>query len=46
LSVGIDVGAAATRAIRNRAAEEAQKAIERNLPRGLGGLFPRRPPGR
>jgi uncharacterized protein involved in outer membrane biogenesis len=46
LSVGIDVGAAATRAIRNRAAEEARKAIERNLPGGLGGLFPRRPPRR
>jgi uncharacterized protein involved in outer membrane biogenesis len=42
LAVNIDVGNAAMRAIRNRAAEEAKKAIERNLPGGLGGLFPKR----
>ena len=39
LAVHVDLGAAAQRAIRNRAAEEAKKAIERNLPGGLGGLF-------
>jgi uncharacterized protein involved in outer membrane biogenesis len=44
LSVRIDVGQAATRALRNRAAEEAKKAIERNLKGGLKGLFPKRPP--
>lgn len=39
LSVRVDVADAATRAIRNRAAEEAKKAIERNVPKGLRGLF-------
>ena len=39
LSVRVDAADAATRAIRNRAAEEAKKAIERNVPRGLRGLF-------
>ena len=39
LSVRVDVADAATRAIRNRAAEEAKKAIERNLPKGIRGLF-------
>jgi uncharacterized protein involved in outer membrane biogenesis len=44
LAVRIDVGEAAKRALRNRATEEAQKVIERNLKGGLKGLFPRRPP--
>jgi uncharacterized protein involved in outer membrane biogenesis len=44
LRVGVDVREAAARAIRNRVAEEAQKAIERNLPGSLKGLFPKRPP--
>ena len=44
LSVRIDLGDAAKRAIRNRAAEEVNKAIERNLKGGLKGLFPKRPP--
>lgn len=44
LAVRLDVGAAATRAIRNRAAEETRKAIERNVPSGLRGLIPKRPP--
>ena len=39
LTVRVDVADAATRAIRNRAAEEAKKAIERNVPKGLRGLF-------
>lgn len=39
LAVRIDVGEAAARAIRNRAAEEAKKAIERSLPKGLRGLI-------
>jgi AsmA-like C-terminal region len=43
LSVRIDVAGAAGRALRNRANEEIQKAIERNLPGGLGGLF-KKPP--
>ena len=43
LSVRIDVAQAAARAARNRATEEVKKAIERNLPGGLGGLF-RKPP--
>ena len=43
LSVQIDVAQAATRALRNRATEELNKAIERNLPGGLGGLF-KKPP--
>jgi hypothetical protein len=43
LSVRIDVARAAGRALRNRANEEIQKAIERNLPGGLGGLF-KKPP--
>ena len=41
LSVGVDVGDVARRAIRNKATEEARKLIEKKLP-GLGGLF-RRP---
>jgi hypothetical protein len=40
--VQIDVTQAAARAARNRAAEELNKAIERNLP-GLGGIFRKRP---
>jgi uncharacterized protein involved in outer membrane biogenesis len=44
LSVRIDVAQVAMRAVRNRAAEEAKKAIERNLPARLRGLFPK-PPG-
>jgi uncharacterized protein involved in outer membrane biogenesis len=44
LSVRIDVAQAASRAIRNRATEELNKAIERNLPGGLRGLFPKKPP--
>lgn len=39
LSLKIDVAQAATRAVKNRANEELNKAIERNLPGGLGGLF-------
>lgn len=39
VSVRIDVADAATRALRNRAAEEAKKAIERNVSKGLRGLF-------
>ena len=39
LSVRVDVADAAARAIRNRAAEEAKKAIERNISKGLRGLF-------
>lgn len=39
LSVRIDVGEAAKRAIRNRATEEVNKAIERNLKGGLKGLL-------
>ena len=46
LSVRIDLGDAAKRAIRNRAAEEVNKAIERNLKGGLKGLIPKRPPSR
>ena len=42
LSVRVDIGKAAERAIRNRAEEEAKKAIKRNLPGGLGGLIPKR----
>ena len=42
LSVRIDMAQVATRALKNRAAEEVNKAIERNLP-GLGGLFKKRP---
>jgi uncharacterized protein involved in outer membrane biogenesis len=44
LSVQIDLGRAAERAIRNRAVEEVEKAIERNLKGALKGLFPKRPP--
>jgi uncharacterized protein involved in outer membrane biogenesis len=43
LAVRVDVADAATRAIRNRATEEINKALERNLPKGLGGLFSRKP---
>jgi uncharacterized protein involved in outer membrane biogenesis len=42
LSVRLDLGAAATRALRNKATEEIDRAIRRNLP-GLGGLFPKKP---
>jgi uncharacterized protein involved in outer membrane biogenesis len=42
LAVRVDVGDVAKRAIRNKAAEEAQKLIDRKLP-GLGGLFRRKP---
>ena len=42
LSVRVDVGDMALRAMRNRAIEEARKAIERNIP-GFGDLF-KRPP--
>jgi uncharacterized protein involved in outer membrane biogenesis len=42
LSASVDLGAAATRAIRNKATEEINRAIKRNLP-GLGGIFPRKP---
>jgi uncharacterized protein involved in outer membrane biogenesis len=42
LAVRVDLGDAAKRAIRNKAAEEAQKLIDKNLP-GLGGLFRRKP---
>ncbi|MEW6322939.1 MAG: AsmA-like C-terminal region-containing protein [Acidobacteriota bacterium] len=52
LAVRVDVGDASRRAIRNRAAEEAQRAVERNLPKlpeavknPLKGLIRRRPPG-
>jgi uncharacterized protein involved in outer membrane biogenesis len=47
LSVRIDLAEATGRAIRNRAVEEAEKAIERNLPGvlgGLGGKIRKRPP--
>jgi hypothetical protein len=44
LTVGINIVDAAQRAIRNRLSEEANKAIERNIPSGLKGLFPKRPP--
>ena len=42
LSVRVDVGDVAKRAIRNKATEEAQKLIEKKLP-GLGGFFRRKP---
>ena len=42
LSVRVDVGDMALRAMRNRAIEEARKAIERKIP-GFGDLF-KRPP--
>jgi uncharacterized protein involved in outer membrane biogenesis len=45
LSVRVDVSDAAARAIRNRAAEEAAKAIERNLPKELRGLFGKKKKG-
>lgn len=38
-TVRVDLEEAATRAIRNRAIDEAQKAIERNIPRGLRGII-------
>jgi uncharacterized protein involved in outer membrane biogenesis len=44
LSVRVDVAQAASRAIQNRANEELNKAIERNLPGGIRGLFPKKPP--
>jgi uncharacterized protein involved in outer membrane biogenesis len=43
LAVRVDIADAAKRAIRNRATEEINKALERNLPKGLGGLFSRKP---
>jgi uncharacterized protein involved in outer membrane biogenesis len=43
LAVRVDVADAAKRAIKNRATEEINKALERNLPKGLGGLFTRKP---
>jgi uncharacterized protein involved in outer membrane biogenesis len=43
LSASVDLGAAATRAIRNKATEEINRAIKRSLPGGLGGLFPKKP---
>ena len=39
LSVRVEVADVATRAIRNRAADEMKKALERNLPKGLRGLI-------
>ena len=44
LSVRVDVSAVASRAIRNAATDEVNKAIKRNLPGGLGGLFPKPKP--
>ena len=43
LSVRVDVSAAASRAIKNKATQEIDRAIKRNLPGGLGGLFPKKP---
>jgi uncharacterized protein involved in outer membrane biogenesis len=42
LTVRVDVGDVAQRAIRNKATEEAQKLIDKKLP-GLRGLFQRKP---
>jgi uncharacterized protein involved in outer membrane biogenesis len=42
LTVRVDVAEAATRALRNRAADEARKALERNVPGGLRGLIRKR----
>jgi hypothetical protein len=42
LAVRVDLADAAQRAIRNKAAEEAQKLIDKKLP-GLGGIFRRKP---
>jgi hypothetical protein len=42
LAVRVDVGDVAKRAIRNKAAEEMEKLIEKKLP-GLGDLFRRKP---
>jgi hypothetical protein len=44
LSVRLDLAQAVTRALRNRATEELNKAIERNLPGDFRSLFPKRPP--
>jgi uncharacterized protein involved in outer membrane biogenesis len=44
LSVRVDLSAAASRAMRNAATQEIDKAIKRNLPGGLGGLFPKPKP--
>jgi hypothetical protein len=41
LSVRVDISAAASRALQNAASQEIDKAIKRNLPGGLGGLFPK-----
>jgi hypothetical protein len=43
LAVRVDLAGLATRAIRNRLTDEADKALERHLP-GLDGLLSRRPP--
>ena len=43
LNVRVDVSAVASRAIQNKATEEIDKALKRNLPGGLGGLFPKKP---
>lgn len=43
LSVRVDISAAASRALQNAATQEIDKAIKRNLPGGLGGLFPKKP---
>ena len=45
LSARVDLGAAASRAIRNRATEEINRAIKRNLPGGIEGLFKKKPRG-
>ena len=42
LSVRVDVGDAAVRALRNRVRDDLEKVIEKKLP-GLGDLFKRRP---
>ena len=43
LSVRVDVSAVASRAIKNKATQEIDRALKRNLPGGLGGLFPKKP---
>ncbi len=43
LNVRVDISAVASRAIQNKATEEIDKALKRNLPGGLGGLFPKKP---
>jgi len=44
LSVRLDLAQAAARAFRNRATEELNKVLERNVPGGFRSLFPKRPP--